>query len=91
MKGKLAFPILIFILLLSPQLNAQWTSSTGLDGMEVYDIEIFDSTVFLSGGSDGVYSKPVNNDSWIKLDGLYGIFNNANQGLNPFRVLYLFI
>ncbi|RLD54551.1 MAG: hypothetical protein DRJ05_14430 [Bacteroidetes bacterium] len=75
MKGKLAFPILIFILLLSPQLNAQWTSSTGLDGMEVYDIEIFDSTIFLSGGSDGVYSKPVNNDSWIKLDGLYGIFN----------------
>ncbi len=88
MKGKLAFPILIFILLFSPQSNAQWTSSAGLDGMEVYDIEVFDSTIYLSGGPRGVYSKSLNNGSWNILNVSPGIYDIESTDSVLFAIAY---
>ena len=66
MKGKLLFSVLIFPFLFSFQSNAQWTASTGLDGMHVADIGVFDSIIYLCGGYDGLYFRNIDDESWIR-------------------------
>lgn len=75
MKSKIIFSLFLILSLCSLPSSAQWTPSEGLDGMEVDDIEILDSIIFLT-GEGGVYYRHIDDSIWlnnIPNEGVYSL------------------
>ncbi len=46
------------------EVMGQWTACEGLDGADVYDMVISDSSLFISGTGNGIFSRNIYNGEW---------------------------
>ena len=56
--------IVLFGLLLSSILNAQWIPCSGIDGAYTQSLVTLDSTLFVCSGNNGIYARKVTGGAW---------------------------